>query len=812
MSNLFNKIKTSARPAEKLVEPRLTLAAFGKHPGWNDHIPGIGIETETLARIKQTLYVDGIGGQIDSGAWEKLNPEKRADGFDHTFLWIQRGHLALGRLWSSTDGKGRSKYPMVLCLDSEGVSSAFALTILLPGLENLCGACKMAASAEQVTEDCRMAQERFWAQLGRGAPPIETPNAAALRRQFLEHREFRPDRIGLQRVLYELASFSGGTSSGSNAGSRHVRVPMAADSQAEALLLWSDFIDLAVSPGTAVLLICRHGVDWLDAVIGEVQGPDFFFLQASLKALPLTSEIPYELPGALKRRLAELETEFAGVVPPPAKREEAPVSAQSVTRIEKPDTPAAVPRRKRTWAPPLLVGLILLAGVAGYWFYPGTKMFKLGLLEQKPSLSVPSGQQSVKARESIEPEKNYAAAMKAGWAALERQDYLAAASQAAVALSIKTNDLAAGKLKKGALARQQELVVQAQRQEIYSNAIVAGQLAFTKHDFRSAMEQADFALGIRTNDPVAAKLQAEAKSQADLAAERQAIYETAIQAAGAALARLDYAGVITNADAALGIQTNDAAAVKLKADAQSKQAQAALELERQRKLNAALNEASAAFERKDYSNVTAKADVVLLQTNDATAAKLKSETQTALQTIAMQVARAQSYTSFISAAQSDYRGKDYANAIAHADAALKFRSGDATAIALKKQANDDRDLQEAQASIDRGDFDKAKSLCSAHTGTAAFDELAKHLQGKQLDELDINFERYLVWFGLLKPENASTKDGREAKKLPEGDLGSQREDLLKQVEILRAAFNASKGPDKVREKKLDDLKRAISIR
>ena len=41
------------------------MGAFGKHPGWDDHILGIGVETETLAQVKQALYVGGIGGQID---------------------------------------------------------------------------------------------------------------------------------------------------------------------------------------------------------------------------------------------------------------------------------------------------------------------------------------------------------------------------------------------------------------------------------------------------------------------------------------------------------------------------------------------------------------------------------------------------------------------------------------------------------------------------------------------------------------------------------------------------------------------------
>src|ERR1700720_3197988 len=95
------KPNEGARSSQATGEPRFTLAAFGKHVGWDDHMTGIGIETDFLARVKQVLYVGGIGGQIDAGAWEKLDFEKRDEGFDHTFLWLTPGHAILGRLWSS---------------------------------------------------------------------------------------------------------------------------------------------------------------------------------------------------------------------------------------------------------------------------------------------------------------------------------------------------------------------------------------------------------------------------------------------------------------------------------------------------------------------------------------------------------------------------------------------------------------------------------------------------------------------------------------------------------------------------------------
>src|SRR2546425_1786022 len=78
MKGLFKRKATNAlKPSG---EARVTLAAFGKHPGWDDHLPGLGLETELLVQIKQVFYVRGIGGQIDSAAWERIDAARRQEG------------------------------------------------------------------------------------------------------------------------------------------------------------------------------------------------------------------------------------------------------------------------------------------------------------------------------------------------------------------------------------------------------------------------------------------------------------------------------------------------------------------------------------------------------------------------------------------------------------------------------------------------------------------------------------------------------------------------------------------------------------
>jgi len=126
------------------------LAAFGKHPGWDDHVEDLGLETESLNLAKKILYVNGIGGQIDSGAWAKLDPEQQLPAFKHVFAWQRSGQILLGRLWSSSDGKGRKLYPMVVCFHFAGVTLDWALKHGLPALAELEIGCVNTASAADV--------------------------------------------------------------------------------------------------------------------------------------------------------------------------------------------------------------------------------------------------------------------------------------------------------------------------------------------------------------------------------------------------------------------------------------------------------------------------------------------------------------------------------------------------------------------------------------------------------------------------------------------------------------------------------------
>lgn len=358
--------------------PRLVLAAFGKHPGWNDHIPGIGLETKPLADFKQTMYVTGIGGRIDSGAWKVLDAEKRIEGFDHSFLCLQGNLVIAGRMYSSEDGLRRKEYPMVFCVEAEGFSPEMILTKALPELERLREACRATSSAEQVTVECRMAQDRLREALRQEmSASAGTMTSAESRRRFVEHPSLGPERVGLLRILHDLGDAGNpGGKSRADTRSHHVRVPLASESVRHSFLLWAGLLQGAVSASSPLLLISRYGTDWLDIIVGETTSDDFFCLQAMPKALPLASQIPYELHPELKPRLSQLEAKFVGV--------EGSTSAMPQMKIAAPaNIPPHIaggvdggtpPARKSFFGLIVLAGIVvLLAAVVGVWMISGNR-------------------------------------------------------------------------------------------------------------------------------------------------------------------------------------------------------------------------------------------------------------------------------------------------------------------------------------------------------------------------------------------------------------------------------------------------------
>ena len=289
------------------------IAAFGKHPGWDDHIEDLGIETEHLASLKQLLYVQGIGGQIDAGAWENLGESQRNEGFRHVFLCRTASDVTLGRLWSSVDGKGRARYPMVVCAQASGVPIPWLVREFFPRLEELQENCVQAKTAgeviaamDQAREACRAAIET--AELEDPAYAVSSRTLAGL----ADRPELGEQQEGLFRILYQVEREMFPFLRGNYAPMRdtetrpvQLRVPACSDRPPEAILQWLDFLLGRIDPAVEVWLILPLNRAWVDLFVGRPYPQQFFCFQASREALPLASEIPYTMDEAFLARSRE---------------------------------------------------------------------------------------------------------------------------------------------------------------------------------------------------------------------------------------------------------------------------------------------------------------------------------------------------------------------------------------------------------------------------------------------------------------------------------------------------------------------------
>jgi hypothetical protein len=583
---MWGWLKRGTRRSAGSTGPAATLAVFGKHPGWDDHMPDFGVDSETLAELKQNIYVAGIGGQIDSGAWERLESSRRMEGFDHSFLWAHGSNIVLGQLWSSTDRKGRSKYPMVACIQLEKLPLEAILEPAHLILNQVRDACKGTSSADNVVLSCRTAQAQLNEAIARTGA---APGTGAIRfedtQQFLSTPEFQPDSLGLLRVLHELDNAMGPhLSNGPEAKkatdwqSYHVRVPLAVKSADQGLLLWSRFLRCSLPETVPLLLIVRNSTGWLDVVMGNPTGGGLFCLQASLSALPMATAIPYDIAPSLPARLKTVTACFLGE--PLAATEATSASRQTPASISNPqsNTPQLTGKSQRAKGILLGLGVIAFAVLCAsfaLWMQPSSHASRNAAAE---AANLAAANRAKLERQAAELEQRYGLALEQARAAFAQGDYSNALAGAEAALAMKTNDSQAVKLKADIQADQS-----------YRGILKLAQDAYDHGDYAEAVKQADQAAQIKSGDPALVALKEQSVRQIakrEQEAELQRKYSDAVEAGRAALQKHDYAQAISQAEKALVLKSSGSEATQIKLQAQQEQAYA---------------EATKAFQQGDYS-------------------------------------------------------------------------------------------------------------------------------------------------------------------------------------------------------------------
>ena len=308
--------------------PAVGLGAFGKHPGWDDHIEPIGLDSEPLQAARDILYVRGIGGVIDAALWEK-KPEETLARIAHFFCWTGESDTLLGRMWSSTDGKGRAHYPMV-ALVHFGLPFSFGLAVRAAvTLVNVETRCRQAATAEEVRAIFAASTEELRATLaqpadGLGAEADETLCLRLASSMGLDQGETFARALYAIKADIDAFTRSPKSVSGkinlkmleSPIPAQHSRLPMDPDQSVEGIAFWHKVLANFCTLKLPMLFIHPIGERWLDVIVGTPTPKQLFCIRASELALPSTSAVPYQLDDAFRQSAAEIFTKVTGSAPP----------------------------------------------------------------------------------------------------------------------------------------------------------------------------------------------------------------------------------------------------------------------------------------------------------------------------------------------------------------------------------------------------------------------------------------------------------------------------------------------------------------
>lgn len=290
----------------------LHLAAFGKHPGWDDHLDSQGMDTDRLVEFKRRLYVEGIGANIDAGTWAADPELTEASPLKHLIIWHDGASVILARMWPSVDGKGRSSFPMIVCIEAIGIDVQWAISTCLPVLERLEGKCREATTADQVIEVLDDARQDL-VRVSTGILPIRVLDASDRSEALIEITgkiETDLGRSSVHRLMHRLVGMLGEPEAESSSGSppseraQHVRVPRAANQPHDAAWAWLRALGGWGARPVMVIMPLRH--KYIDLVIGPPGRGEFACLRTPESTNPLVTTIEYSIDEASAARFDQM--------------------------------------------------------------------------------------------------------------------------------------------------------------------------------------------------------------------------------------------------------------------------------------------------------------------------------------------------------------------------------------------------------------------------------------------------------------------------------------------------------------------------
>jgi len=273
----------------------------------------IGLATEELVELRQMLYKEGIGRNIDLGTWEKLPEEARLERFEHVFVYkAESGNLIAGRIWSSSDGRGRTKYPMLVCVQCPPSMRSWLMFTALAELAQAQERFTSATTADEVRSRYQELHERIGQGPADAGGARDPSHAEAL--HTLHGSGIGDSQEQFLRTLYaierELGVQFGPVSSGSQSTNMPrpggVRVPRGSGGLAEGLWRWDTVLEPLMPKKLSLLLLAPAGCDWVDVLAGRPGADAMASVRTSSTAFPIASEIPYTMDSAFRTRVEVL--------------------------------------------------------------------------------------------------------------------------------------------------------------------------------------------------------------------------------------------------------------------------------------------------------------------------------------------------------------------------------------------------------------------------------------------------------------------------------------------------------------------------
>ena len=313
MGQFFQKfaariISGPARP------PMLAISIFGKHPGWDDHMEDVGHQFPEMLAFKRMLYVEGIGGNIDSGSWAHLPDTQRLAEFNHLLIYSFEDYYILASIAASRDGKGRSLYPLITAVEARGYALADIVEHVGPLILKLRDTVISTASAPAVQAAVQTAQKSLDQLTGRLQPHAIKADrlvTAAQMLQVLAADSTAPDATG--RIIYSLqkAAQTCGRD-GSNGRTETLRLPTYGNAPWLSARIWIASLRGVIGFGCPLLAFeYRNPADpgLTDLIIGPAGPGQLFCLRAGTARIPLATEIPFQTDANFRDQVAKYLTE-----------------------------------------------------------------------------------------------------------------------------------------------------------------------------------------------------------------------------------------------------------------------------------------------------------------------------------------------------------------------------------------------------------------------------------------------------------------------------------------------------------------------